>query len=351
MDTTLHRLSDITTSNRVDLESREFTKFLSCYALTGGATEAACRFFLDSYPGSFGSEAIRKEIKQLELHTRAASAPGMTSGATWAQPLVGVEQLASGFLALAYSSSLLGRIPGLRRIPFETRIPVENTGASYAWVTEGGPKPVAQMSFGTGVTISRLKSVGIVVFSAELIRQMPDGTEAAVRDTLIGGLTSHTDTSFLSTSAAVAATSPAGILAGLTPVTPGANFAASIDALLAAFFAARPSAQQVSLIAGPAKAAQLRTLNSGAGVGHDIVITSAAGTKVIALDGTAIYYADGGFEIDVSQQAAIQMNSTPDNPSTSTTVLHSLWQNNLLAYKVERYLNWWAAPTSVQFLA
>jgi hypothetical protein len=326
-------------------------KYLACYAQAHGDGETACQWFLERWPHAFGKEHVKREQKDLALSTKAASPPGSTTDPSWASPLVGVSVLADGFLALARSASLLGRIPGLRRIPFNVRIPTEDQSASYAWVTQGGGKPVSSMAFGQGVTLERLKAAGINVFTAELIKAMSDATEAALRDALIGGLTMFQDTSFLSTDAAIAATRPAGILNGLTPVAPGADFAASIAALLDAFFAARPAAQAVSLIASPRKAAQLRTLNGGAGPGYDVITTAAAGTKVIVLDASAVFVADGGIEVDVSSHAAFQMDDAPDSPPTATTVVRSLWQDNLVGLKVERFLSWWPAPTAVQYLA
>ena len=357
MHTEPARLSDITRSHRIDLESKEFVKYLACYQQAHGVAEQACQWYLERWPDSFGAPYIKREQKELALSTKALVPPATTGDAPWAGALTGVSDLMSGFLAIARSQSLLGRIPGLRRIPFNTRIPVENQAASYAWVAQGGPKPVSQMAFGQGVTIDIKKATGIVVFTRELIRLLAPGTEDALRDSLLNGLTTFTDTSFLSTDATVAGTKPAGILNGLTPVTATGDIHADILALLDAFYTARPDAQEVVLIAGPRKAAQIQggtTWMSGVelpGMGYPLVITSAAGTNVIACDPSAIFYADGGLEIDVSDKAAFQMNSTPDNPATAATVIRSMWQDNLVAFKVERTLNWWAAPTSVAYLA
>lgn len=353
MDTTTpDRLSDVTAARSRDLLSLDFMKYLAVYGVAHGDQEEACRWFLERWPKSFGASYIQKEQKTLELSKKAPSPPATTGDSVWGQPLVGVEQLASGFLQIARSASLLGRVPGLRKIPFQARIPVEDQGPNFSWVSEQGSKPVLQSVFSTGVTLTRLKASGIVLFSAELIRAVSDATAGALRETLTQALVSFTDTSFLDpASAAIAGARPASITNGLTPVTSTGNIAVDIAALLDLFFTNRPSAQQVSLIAGPKLAARIQALNSGGGVGHPIIVTSAAANTVIAVDGAAIFYADDGIEVNVSGQAAIQMNSTPDSPPTATTVVRSLWQDNLIGYRLERFLNWWAAPTAVQYLA
>jgi hypothetical protein len=75
------------------------------------------------------------------------------------------------------------------------------------------------------------------------------------------------------------------------------------------------------------------------------------GTTVAMVQPDAILYADdGGVTIDVSREASVQMDSAPDNPALATTVLTSLWQNNLVGLRAERFINWKKArPGCVQY--
>jgi hypothetical protein len=41
------------------------------------------------------------------------------------------------------------------------------------------------------------------------------------------------------------------------------------------------------------------------------------------------------------------MNDAPDNPTTATSVLVSLWQNNLVGIRAERFVNWLPRRTGV----
>jgi hypothetical protein len=45
-------------------------------------------------------------------------------------------------------------------------------------------------------------------------------------------------------------------------------------------------------------------------------------------------------QIDVSREATLQMDSAPDSPPTASTVMYSLFQNNGVAIRAERYINW-----------
>jgi hypothetical protein len=49
---------------------------------------------------------------------------------------------------------------------------------------------------------------------------------------------------------------------------------------------------------------------------------------------------DGTVTIDASREASLQMDSAPDSPPSATTVLVSLWQNNMIGIKAERFINW-----------
>jgi hypothetical protein len=73
------------------------------------------------------------------------------------------------------------------------------------------------------------------------------------------------------------------------------------------------------------------------------VVTSAnvpAGVMVLLLPSEIFVADDGNVVIDASQEASLQMNSTPDNPATASTVMVSLWQNNMTALRAERFINW-----------
>jgi hypothetical protein len=44
--------------------------------------------------------------------------------------------------------------------------------------------------------------------------------------------------------------------------------------------------------------------------------------------------------IDASREASLQMDSAPDSPPTASTVPVSMFQQNMVAIRAERYVNW-----------
>lgn len=84
-------------------------------------------------------------------------------------------------------------------------------------------------------------------------------------------------------------------------------------------------------------------------IGVRVVISSAAGGKLIALDADGLLVTEGGIEIQRGTPD-LQMSDSPDSPPTATTVLTSTWQRDLTALKVERWISWTARAGSVATL-
>lgn len=355
MDLGAIRLQDLTRQQLREARSLDFCKWLACFAQTRDR-QIASEWYLEKFPKTYGASLVRKELALLQsddiaMIRRATSPVASTTDPAYAGALVGISQLEAGFIEIVYSASLLGRIPGARRSPFNCKVPVQDAGAAYAWVGEGAPKPVSQQIYNDGTTLTRTKAATILTFTHEYLRAISDATAAGMQRVLVNGLTNFTDTQLLSTSPATPA-SPAGILNGVVGVPSGSTgLQDDLLALFADFFSKRPAASSVSIIASPAKAVQIAAATnwSSSGVGVPILTSAAAADNIIVLDGDGLVFADDGIEIDVAREASVQMVDNPGTPD-ATTVFRSLWQDNQVGLKSERFVNWFAAPTSVAFL-
>jgi hypothetical protein len=327
--------------------ANDYARFLSCYTKTQSPGSAA-ELFVGQYPKSSGAILVRQALERLS--TKAATAAGSTSDAAWAGALV--QPLLDAFVAIARSASLLGRIPNLKKVPFNVKVPIQTGDAGYAWVAEGVTKAISKLAFSDGVTLGPAKALGIVVVSDELTKLSAPGTEVALRDTLVAGLTSFTDKSFLDpASTAVAGQRPGSVTSGTTPIASTGNYAADVATLLDAFFTARPGAADAVLICNAGHAAKIRSMNAGGGVGLPVIVSAAALGNTIALDPAATFVADTGVAIETSREAAIEMSDTPIYPPTAAAVITSLWQNNLVGFRVERFLNFKALTGACLYLA
>ena len=130
------------------------------------------------------------DTPQVETVLKAAVAAGTTTDTNWAKPLVEYSNMASEFAELLRPATILGRIDGLRRVPFNIKVPRQTAGASASWVGEGAPKPVSSLAFDS-INLGHTKVAGIVVMTEELVRFSNPAAEDIVRRDLvetIGGI-------------------------------------------------------------------------------------------------------------------------------------------------------------------
>jgi HK97 family phage major capsid protein/HK97 family phage prohead protease len=305
------------------------------------------------------------DTPEVEVMVKAAVAAGTTTDATWAGPLVVAKPLVDEFLELLRPRTLLGRIPGLRQVPFNISVPSQTAGGTYGWVGQGAAKPVTSQAFAT-VTLTFAKAAGIVVLTEELVRFSSPSAEAVTRESMIAGIAQFLDQQFTDPAvAAVANVSPASITNGATTTASsgvtGAAARADLSAQIAAFAAADMPLEGSVWLMNDSNAFGLglslnalgQPLFPGVGqdggtlMGRPVIVSNNVGLRIILVHAPSILFADdGGVSIDVSREASIQMDSAPETPSTASTVLVSLWQRNLIGLRAERFITWLRARTA-----
>jgi HK97 family phage major capsid protein len=296
---------------------------------------------------------------EVSLVFKAAVAAGTTTDATWAGPLAPLTPLANEFMELLRPATILGKIPGFRRVPFNVSIASQTGGGTYQWVGQGAPKPVGKLAF-AATTLAITKCAGIIVITEELARVSTPSAEAVIRQDMINGIAAFLDTEFTDPAKApVAGVSPGSVTNGVTPITTAgttpANARTDIQALANAMTAANlPLGGAVVLMSSTNMLALASALNAlgqplfpsigvdgGSALGFTFIPSQAMGTTVAMVQPDCVLYADdGGVTIDVSREASVQMDSVLDNPPVATSVLTSLWQNNLVGLRAERFINW-----------
>lgn len=314
----------------------------------------ACRGNL--FEAAAYAERWKDSTPEVALMLKAAIAPGTTTDATWAKPLVNpANTIVDEFLTLLRPATILGKISGFSRVPFNAQVPTVTSGGSYNWVGEGLAKPVTKMAFGS-TSLGASKAAGIIVLTEELVRLSNPSAEAVVRREMINGIAAFLDAQFIDPAVAeVPNVHPASITNGIAPIPATTNPLADILALITAFTTAEIPLSGLTLIMSETTALILSfykdgggnavfpnlKMNGGAFNGVNVVTSSAAGDMIIGVIAPYILYADdGGVTVDISREASVQMDSAPANPADATTVLVSLWQNNLVGLRAERFINW-----------
>lgn len=303
---------------------------------------------------------------------KTAVAAGNTSNATWAGPLVGDEtDVFADFVEFLRPMTILGRfgnngIPGLRTVPFRRRLVSQTSGGAAYWTGESAPKGLTKFDF-AGTTLEPLKVANIAVVSMELMRDSSPSAEVIIRDQLAAALAERLDIDFLDPAKyAVAGVSPASVSANVTPINSSGTDADAVRCDLAALLqqyaaANNPptsgvivmSANMAIALMGMRNALGQRefteiTMSGGTLEGFPVIVSQyvaslgdSTGEFVFMINASDIYLGDeGGVQIDLSDQASLQMDTEPTNPPTASTVLVSLWQHNLIGFRAERTINW-----------
>ncbi|AOV01693.1 phage major capsid protein [Delftia tsuruhatensis] len=316
-----------------------------------------------------------------QLVTKAAVPAATTTNQPWAGALVGEEtSVFADFVEYLRPQTILGRfgqagIPGLRRVPFRVPLIGQTTGGAGYWVGEGQAKPLTQFDFNR-TTLEPLKVANIAVATMEVIRDSSPSADVIIRDQLAAALRERLDIDFIDPAkAAVAGVSPASILNGVAGIVSSGTDAdavrGDIKALFSAFIAANnaptsgvwvmpaTTALALSLMQNPLGQSEFPGISMTGGtlfglpvIVSEYVPTDSSGAIVALVNASDIYLGDeGGIDLSMSTEASLQMDNAPDNPTTASTVMVSLWQRNLVGFRAERAINWARRrPTAVAYL-
>lgn len=316
---------------------------------------------------------------EVETVLRSAVAAGTTTDAAWAGPLVPYTQMASEFIELLRPATVLGKIAGLRRVPFNISMPRQTSASSAGWVGQGKPTKVGKLGFDT-VTLRFAKISGIVPLTEELARFSNPSAEQLIQADLIATIAQFTDQQFLDPSvAAVADVNPASVSNGITPVPASGVDAdamrADFKSLVQQFVDSNISVAGCVWVMSEIQALGLSlmvnalgqrefpdiSMTGGTLLGLPVVTSqidatddgaSPTGNRIFLIKAPYVMLADDGLVLlDASREASIQMDSSPDDPTTNSTVLVSLWQQNLIGLKATRWINWQKRhDAAVQFI-
>lgn len=340
-----------------------FTRFIKAHAWAGGNIMHALEI-------AKANEQWRAETPQVQLaliDVMKAGIPAMGTGDN-GNMMVNYQVLQDEFIEFLRPLTIIGRLPGLTRVPFNVKIGRQTGGSTVNWVGQGGPKPVTNIT-GDSVTLDLAKIAGIIVLNEELLRISNPSADMLVRDDLTKQIVQFMDAQFVDpTKAAVTGVSPASITNGVSAQLPtgttGAALRADMKTLLSTFLTNNLQPTGAVIIMSQRLALQISmmqnalgqteypglTMNGGTAFGLPVITSEGVpstggsptdGDPIIVASTPDILLADDGqVTIDVSREATLQMDSAPDSPPTASTVMYSLFQNNGVAIRAERYINW-----------
>lgn len=319
-------------------------------------------------PAEIAEKRWGKSHPNLVNVIKAGVAGGGTGSGEWGAELADSNTRFTGdFIEFLYAMTIFDRLP-LREVPARVHIKGQDGAATGYWVGESKGIPVSKPDF-SDVELTPLKVAAISVCSKELIADSSPSAEMWIRDSIAKASAQRVDQTFLSTTAASAGVSPAGILNGLSAAVPSGTDADAVRAdlmtLYTGFLTAKNASGLVQVMT-PSMAKALSLLRNSLGQREFPDIRADGGT----LEGDQVFTGDNvtsgdwillkpsdiwkigdtGIEISMSDTATIEQDSAPqgagDTPTAASATLMSLWQTEQVGFKVVRRINYQKRRTS-----
>ena len=276
----------------------------------------------------------------LEVLEKAAVQPGSLQDPSWASPLGAYQQIITEYVDSLSGFSFFDRALADRAfVPGQlgSKVAISTDTAVGSIVNEGQATPFMSFSY-EAATIPITKAVAPIVVTQELARQREQMGWVGQR--LRSKIVATVDTYAMSVIIAAATSTP----------TTGNTVAALVDDIAQAFSDVEIGQEpKLYWVLNAALAASLSARLAGS-VGWDLtpaggklagvpaIISAGVPSGDLVLVDASRFAADSeAITLDRSTQASVQLQSSPDSPSTGSTVQVSLWQQNKVGYKATRY--------------
>ena len=308
---------------------------------------------------------------QVALVLKAAVAGGDTTTAGWASELVYNENLVNEFIELLHPQTILGKMTGVTRVPFNVRMGSQTSGSSAGWVGQG--KAIIVSKLGTSeVTLGIAKAAGLVVLTEELVRSSSPAAELLVRNDLIKTIAEFLDVRFIDPNyAGVANVNPASITYAVGGNQPtGTNYASlstDVQTLFNTFITNNLDPTGAVWIMPPTRALAISMMQNAlsqpyfpglsmngvtwfglpviTSMSANVTASPDAGNLIVLVKQDDILLADDGqITIDASREATIEQSTAPVGDAAAGTAqtqnMVSMFQSNAVAIKAVRFINW-----------
>ena len=274
---------------------------------------------------------------------KSAISAGSLSDPAWAGALGSYKEILSAFVSsLASLNSFDAMMGDMVEVPFRTSVAIQTLTISASVVGEGSPKPATSLTF-SAPSIEPMKVGYIISVSNEFARMAAPAAMGQINRMLQTGVAKATDERFV-----------ADLIASVTPTSTAggsvANLVTDIGTLYAAVDVGVESKLYFLMNSTLAKALSARLAGSvgwsltprGGELGGSPVIVSDSvpSGHLILVDASRIAAASDTITVDTSGQALLQMDSDPDDPPTAGTSMVSLWHENKIGVKCERYFGY-----------
>jgi hypothetical protein len=332
------------------------------------AAAATVRGFVEGVSAETAAKQMWPDDVVTPLVLRGAVTQATTSDPAWAGPLA--FQSVSTAIEEAVAMAAIGRVVRAGALAVDlgrntsVRVPGRTTSAADAgqWVQEGHPIPARQLTMLSGPTLTPTKLAVLVTMTREMTEA--SNIEDVVRVLLTEAASLALDAAVFSTAAAVPG-KPAGILNGVTALTPtagGTGFDSCGQDLgaLVEDIATRAGGAHAFFVAAPHQAISVRFWAGGqfsvAGESDVLPLAASAGLAdgtVLCIEPASFAITLGEPEFSVATVATVhQEDTTPRDivSGTPATPVTSMWQTDALALRMLMPANWGMRTAHVSYM-
>ncbi|HUG21464.1 phage major capsid protein [Piscinibacter sp.] len=326
---------------------RELGRFVQCLALSRGDVLGASR--VAEAKGWTATLGVFKQLVDPILSGQLDHGVGAV--------------VATDLAELLRPLTLVGRLQGMRKVPFRTTLLVTDVGGTGDWVEEGEPIPVSATGITNLTSLDPKRVAGIRVITAELARSAAVGAPAMVARDSASALVEALDRAFVDPANGGSAAKPASINNAATAFSSGGSDVAAIDndlrLMLGTLLSAEMSLATASWVMSPVTSTYLSLLRGSSGapaypgvtarggqlLGLPILTSNACAASgspgerhITLVEASEVCIADDGeADVSLSSRGAVQMD---DAPATGAQQLVSLWQLGLVGIRAARFINW-----------
>ena len=335
--------ADTNTNNRAD----EFVR-LAKFLLSNDGRWSNARVALEAR-GSPQGNLVPKLAEIVQTRACSFSREDLlrTRSAQSAQTLSALSDysiISQGFVnSLANAGCFDGMLSSLVPTPLRTgTVGAVSVGASAFSISEGSAKPISRLTI-VNQQQNPTKVACAVVVTQELAKMAGPNARALIGVELRQAVAVVTDTTFVAT-----------LISGLSVTTSTGSTAESVRTDLANLLRAITVSQasKLFILTTPLIAKTWSMLSDSKGISAFPNLTPTGGSiqgitvltsdgitagNVILADSSGIAGASGDVVLDEIQEGTLQFDTAPDSPPLTSTNYIGLWQNNMIAIRVERY--------------
>jgi HK97 family phage major capsid protein len=273
---------------------------------------------------------------------KAASDPGTLTG--WGQPLAPFQSLAAAFISsLTRISAFDAMWASMVQLPLRTQVAAVSATLTGGTVAEASIKPAGRASLSAS-NLNPSKAAAFVAVSAELMKIGGPAADAVLERELRGAVGRATDATFLPllTSGAQSFSSSGATALAVRQDLRTLLLAVTTGAASKLFWIVTPTiAKAWSILPDSAGAAAFPNARPDGGEVSGVPVVasdSATEGEIILADAWQVAAGEEGLRLDASNEATIQMDSSPDSPVLATSNYQTLWQLGLVGLRCERFI-------------